>query len=183
MPNISTPINISQSSGGGIGFGISIDVAKTTQAMNNAIDKLLKNVVPQALSAGIKEYAQDVADDINSSAPAAHLRTATVEGSVASSLDSYAMNIKIDAPDARAWEFGSGLHATRGQAAPYPIAPKNPNGRLVFYWKREGRLFVGRPGQAIAHPGIKAQPFIYPALRRQARHFTKIITDNLRRYA
>jgi hypothetical protein len=180
MSNISTSTNVS---GNNIGITVSIDTAKTAQSLNTAIDNLIKNIIPQALSASIKEYAEDAVDDINSSAPAAHLRVATTEEATASSPNSYAMKLKPNAPDARAWEFGSGLHATRGQAAPYPIAPKNPNGRLVFYWKREGRLFVGRPGQAISHPGIKAEPYIYVALRRQAQHITKIITDNLRRYA
>lgn len=34
----------------------------------------------------------------------------------------------------------------------HPIAPRKAP-RLVFFWEREQRMFVGRPGQAVNHPG------------------------------
>lgn len=65
-----------------------------------------------------------------------------------------------DAPDARAWEYGSGLHSTRGPQAKYSIDAKNvPN--LVFWWEKEQKWFVG---PHVNHPGIPARPYLRPAL-------------------
>ncbi len=47
---------------------------------------------------------------------------------------------------------------------PHPIGPKNPEGALHFYWIKAGRDFKGRPGQAINHPGNKANPFLKDAM-------------------
>lgn len=87
------------------------------------------------------------------------------------------------APDARAQEFGSGIHARRGLKAKYPILPKK--GRfLAFHWEvananpenfsflPDGRVLL----PAVQHPGIKAanqgKGYIGPAmkeLRKKAR--------------
>jgi hypothetical protein len=67
----------------------------------------------------------------------------------------------VDAPDAGAWEYGSGLHRTKGSPAKYSIDAINaPN--LVFYWEREGRWFKGLH---VNHPGIAARPYLRPALK------------------
>jgi hypothetical protein len=70
--------------------------------------------------------------------------------------------VKIsDAPDAGAWEYGSGLHRTKGSPAKYSIDAKNvPD--LVFFWQRENRWFVG---PHVNHPGIAARPYLRPALK------------------
>lgn len=80
------------------------------------------------------------------------------------------------APDARAQEFGSGLHARRGPKVKYPILPKNGK-MLAFKWEiadanperfsflPDGRVLL--PG--VMHPGIQAanegQGYIAPAMR------------------
>jgi hypothetical protein len=86
-------------------------------------------------------------------------------------------------PDARAQEFGSGLHARRGVKRKYPILPKN--GRvLAFNWEvanAQPERFVFAPDgrvllPSVQHPGIEAanngKGYIAPAmneLRKRAR--------------
>jgi len=77
--------------------------------------------------------------------------------------NSYKVTVYVpiaDVPDAGAWEYGSGLHRTRGTPGKYPIDSVNtPN--LVFWWERENRLFIG---PHVNHPGIVARPYLHPAL-------------------
>lgn len=85
-------------------------------------------------------------------------------GVVQTDVNTYKVRIYVkiaDAPDAAAWEFGSGLHRTRGKApGKYGIDAVNaPN--LVFWWERMGVVFVG---PHVNHPGIVAKPYLHPAL-------------------
>ena len=92
----------------------------------------------------------------------------------------YIIRITADrriAPDARAWEFGSGLHARRGPKAKYPIRPKNGK-MLAFHWEvanasperfsflPDGRVIL----PSVQHPGIEAansgKGYIAPAHER-----------------
>ena len=69
----------------------------------------------------------------------------------------------VKAPDARAQEYGSGLHAQKGVKAKYPIRPKNKK-FLAFNWEiatanpekfnflPDGRVILN----SVQHPGIKA---------------------------
>jgi hypothetical protein len=98
----------------------------------------------------------------------------------------YIIRIKADkkiAPDARAQEFGSGIHSRRGPKVKYPIRPKNKK-MLAFYWEiadanpeRFNFLPDGRVAlPSVMHPGIEAANggvgYIHPAmneLRKRAR--------------
>src|SRR5690242_1679037 len=90
----------------------------------------------------------------------------------------YVIRITADrkiAPDARAWEFGSGIHARRGVKKKYPIRPKNRK-FLAFKWEvadanpenfkflPDGRVMLG----SVQHPGIQAanggKGYIAPAM-------------------
>lgn len=63
------------------------------------------------------------------------------------------------APEAGAYEYGSGLHATKGTPGTYPIVAKNaPN--LVFWWEKKGKWFVG---PSVDHPGVEARPYLLPS--------------------
>lgn len=80
------------------------------------------------------------------------------------------------APDARAQEFGSGLHARRGIKKKYPIIPKTRK-FLAFNWEiananperfsflPDGRVLL----PSVQHPGIQAanvgKGYIAPAMR------------------
>lgn len=87
------------------------------------------------------------------------------------------------APDARAWEYGSGLRARRGAKQKYPIFPKKGK-YLAFHWEvanqnperftflDDGRVILPK----VMHPGIQAanegKGYIAPAqveLRKKAR--------------
>lgn len=96
------------------------------------------------------------------------------------------------APDARAQEFGSGLHARRGPKVKYPIRPKDKK-VLAFFWEvananperftfsEDGRVLLPQ----VMHPGIEAANegigYIGPAmkeLRKRAKvELTKDIKD------
>jgi len=90
----------------------------------------------------------------------------------------YSIDIVIDisedaAPEAPAYEWGSGLRRTRGAPSEYPIEAKNvPN--LVFWWEREQKLFVGKR-LPIGHPGVEARPYISPTIKENMQEIKKII--------
>lgn len=74
---------------------------------------------------------------------------------------------------ARAYEWGSGVHATRGLPKKYTIRPKNKKA-LWFYIDNPypGARIYEKPGgdigitvQSVQHPGVEARPFLSPALR------------------
>ena len=64
---------------------------------------------------------------------------------------------KADAPDAAAWEYGSGLH---DPTSPHliPIAAKNVP-LLIFWWERKSKWFKGK-ALPIGHPGIKMRSYL-----------------------
>jgi hypothetical protein len=94
----------------------------------------------------------------------------------------YSITVSIDlsegaAPMARAFEFGSGLHAELGKKGTYEIKPKKSGGHLSFEkskWpKYDPNYFEeGKPGVApdwfhftfVNHPGIVARPFMRPSV-------------------
>ena len=118
--------------------------------------------------------------------------------------DTFIIRIMADrkmAPDARAQEYGSGLHARRGEKKKYLIRPKNKK-VLAFYWdvlddpdgidrvfnspKFAGFTPDGRGMfRYVEHPGIEAansgKGYIAPAmieLRKRARaELTKDVRD------
>lgn len=66
-----------------------------------------------------------------------------------------------EAPEARAYELGSGMHDQNGPHL-IPIAARNaPN--LVFWWERGNKWFVGRR-LPYGHPGVEARPTMGPAM-------------------
>lgn len=88
----------------------------------------------------------------------------------------YQVSITVDtsengAPMARAFEYGSGERATRGEKKDYKI-PKEPTG-VSFLWKYPSPL--GRkkvPGDEfvsfaqIYHPGVAPKPYLRPAFEK-----------------
>lgn len=93
--------------------------------------------------------------------------------------DDFFCSIEVDltkAPQARAYEYGSGIHASKGVAEKYPIFPKD-KAVLAFHWpghsadiKPSGKYAgVLRGGRMVfffvEHPGVEAKPYIAPAVR------------------
>jgi len=95
----------------------------------------------------------------------------------------------VEAPEALAFEYGSGIWGKKGEK--YPILPKTPNGKLAFDWPeaanigtREGVREVVTPvtmtqsgfegGRAILpgvmHPGVQAKPYMAPAIEKNNKN-------------
>jgi hypothetical protein len=89
------------------------------------------------------------------------------------------------APEARAFEYGSGIHSTKGAPEPYPILPRN-GGSLVFpgthQW--EGQTIVVPPmgGGVVMHPGVAPRPFLTPAVQENRERIRELLGSNIRQY-
>lgn len=95
------------------------------------------------------------------------------------------------APDARAQEFGSGIHAKRGVKKKYPILPKNRS-LLAFNWEvanaqpekfsflPDGRVLLA----SVQHPGIEAANdgagYIAPAMKELRTRAKQELTKDIR---
>ena len=86
----------------------------------------------------------------------------------------YTISIVVDlkdAPMARAFEYGSGERATKGEAIDYPIEAKNASA-LSFLWKYPsplGRKYLITEDEhvkfkRIMHPGVAPRPYLRPAI-------------------
>jgi hypothetical protein len=84
------------------------------------------------------------------------------------------INIRISAPEVRAFEYGSGLHATKGPRMKYIIRPRRKKA-LYFYWEKAGQTFVGKK---VMHPGIQARPFIAQAKAEARSEIRKLLKEN-----
>lgn len=76
------------------------------------------------------------------------------------------------APYAAAIELGSGLHGPKGST--YPITPRPPKKKLVFYWEKVGRV-VAFP--SVNHPGFEARPYIAPTVEETKDEVKKILGE------
>lgn len=84
------------------------------------------------------------------------------------------IDLKV-APEGAAFEFGSGVHRTKGTPGTYVIKPKEKQA-LAFYWPghesgmKPGKKFImyGRDGRLlftyVDHPGVEAKPYLRPAI-------------------
>lgn len=102
----------------------------------------------------------------------------------------YFIDISIDketSPVAGAYEWGSGLHATRGKKEKYKIEPKNKMA-LAFFWDKvdsstkTAAKFMGissTTGKAIfnfvEHPGVEKRPYLVPTINETKAEFKKIL--------
>ena len=97
------------------------------------------------------------------------------------------IEITASHPAVRAYEWGSGIHATKGERKPYVIFPREKNA-LAFHWDKvnestkTGLKFMGispTSGKAIfayvEHPGVAARPFLAPTVEDTKEEFRKIL--------
>ena len=96
----------------------------------------------------------------------------------------YSIDIKVDlkeAPAAGAYEWGSGIHRTKGTPGTYTIKPKNKS-MLAFDWPK----VAGEPGfrrlpdgrvllASVQHPGVAPRPYLRPTLEENKEEFKKIL--------
>lgn len=88
----------------------------------------------------------------------------------------YSVDIKVDlkvAPAAAAYEWGSGIHATRGTPGLYPIKAKNAP-ELHFFWEKRGKWFMGFE-LPFGHPGVAPRPYLKPTIDETKVEFRKIL--------
>ncbi len=94
------------------------------------------------------------------------------------------------APMALAYEFGSGLHAERDVNKTYTIKPRERRA-LAFFWPGRtsnyprGRKYIGPAPDGrlmfnyVDHPGIRARPYIRPALESTLEELDEHILRHL----
>ena len=101
--------------------------------------------------------------------------------------DGYEVDIELDAspngpaPQAAAFEFGSGIHATKGTKGTYKIRPKTAGKFLYFPWNPEnpvGALMSEKVEdfwdeadlwvfREVDHPGVAPRAFMTPAIQQK----------------
>lgn len=86
------------------------------------------------------------------------------------------------APEARAYEFGSGIHSEKGQK--YLITPKKGN-YLAFFWDKanpniprakDGRVLLKK----VMHPGVAPKPYIQPSIDELKKGAKRIISERIK---
>ena len=96
-----------------------------------------------------------------------------------------------DAPYAAAFEFGSGIHSTKGPAETYPIEPKDKK-VLAFPWTPSSPAGVRASSKyaddfdgtfwlmhKVDHPGIPPKPYLVPTLDKEADKIVEIVGKDL----
>lgn len=96
--------------------------------------------------------------------------------------------VRVDlskAPEARAFEFGSGIHSTHATLSPQQIGAGGKilimgNPLLVFPGTHEweGQTIVT---PVVRHPGVEARPFLYPAVQENRERIRQIFGTAVRR--
>jgi hypothetical protein len=96
--------------------------------------------------------------------------------------------IEVDrtiAPEARAYEYGSGLRAKRGEKDYIIIAPKNVP-KLIFQGTNEwtGQTIVVPPmgGGVVHHPGVAPRPFLTPAVQENKERIKQLLGEEFVQY-
>jgi len=118
-------------------------------------------------------YASLVTRYAREFAPNTHLREA-IKSTVEEKGDVFIIRVRARGPDARAREYGSGIHARRGPKGKITIRPRNRK-YLAFYWEKandsiprldDGRVLLPK----VEHPGVEAanggKGYIAPAINK-----------------
>jgi hypothetical protein len=136
-----------------------------------------------------------LAKTMRSKAKTTRMRGAISVGQVEEGKDYLAIEITTDltkAPEAAAYEYGSGIHATKRSPSTYPIR-KDKSPFIAFVWdkvdpqSKKGKKFRGisnTTGKAIFtyvdHPGVAAVPFIAPSLEEKTPEIVAILGQAFR---
>jgi hypothetical protein len=101
--------------------------------------------------------------------------------------DGLGIYVRVDlsiAPMARAFEYGSGIHATRDTMSPQQIGPR---GKILIM----GNPLLSFPGTnefkgqtiitpVVRHPGVAPRPFLAPAIQENRDRIRKILSQAVR---
>jgi hypothetical protein len=89
------------------------------------------------------------------------------------------------APEARAFEYGSGIHSKKGDKGYITIAPRNVP-KLIFQGTNEwlGQTIVVPPmgGGVVRHPGVASRPFLTPAVEENQKRIRELLGSSIRQY-
>ena len=107
---------------------------RSARSYAGQLTSLIKSKAPKHLQGGIKSSATEEGDGV------------------------VRITAKVTGADARAQEYGSGIHAQKGKVGKYPITPKAGK-YLAFHWQvhlenakylPDGRILL----ESVQHPGI-----------------------------
>lgn len=129
---------------------------------------IAKRRVENAVGHTVRTYADLIKKDAQRNAPVDDGTLRSSFGVLKKGLEAAAYN---NAEHARPVEFG---------ADPHPIAPRNAD-RLIFFWEKKGRMFVGREGQAVDHPGMEEHNYFRDAIRKQWPRLIDDVKHNVKR--
>lgn len=145
----------------------------------------VKAKVENGAKNGLLLAGDKIAQDATRIAPikAGRLKRSITRSNPKKNGNNWSVTIGTDVEYARAQEFGSGLHATRGPKQKIKIVPKKQKGgkkALAFKWPgAPSGLEPSASGKfvfkSIMHPGVKAQPYLRPALDQNREIAVKII--------
>jgi hypothetical protein len=119
------------------------------------------------------DKAKAKSTDVHAPSDIAFTVTSPIEQGGVSSIEVHATH-----PAVAAFEYGSGIHATRGKKGLYPIKAKNKS-ELHFFWENRGKWFMGYE-LPFGHPGVEARPFMKPTLQENQEEFKKILGQAFR---
>jgi len=132
-----------------------------------------------AINNVLMKGADAIANDARANAPTqrikAHIKiSAITDTPTGKQIEVYVpLDEKDGAPEARAYEFGSGIHGPTGQT--YSIDAKNfPN--LVFFWEKADKWFIG---PHVDHPGVAARPYLAPAVKKNRNTILGLLSRGL----
>jgi len=78
-----------------------------------------------------------------------------------------------NSPYAHAQEYGSGLHASRGNRGKYPIVPRRAS---ALRWVSGGQVHFSK---RVMHPGVRATRFLFLKTEAAAAHQYNILRGRL----
>jgi len=101
-------------------------------------------------------------------------------GSPQQSSTSYSIDIMVKHPAAAAFEYGSGIHSTKGEKKKYRI-PKEGGAAFVAFGKDKWPGHTPPKGTdyffftSVQHPGVAPRPYIVPTINETKAEFRKIL--------
>ena len=140
----------------------------STNRISAMFDSMVDNILLKS--------AEKIANDARASAPTQRIKANINVSAVENTSQGKQIRVYVpleDAPEARAYELGSGIHGA--EHATYPIEAKNvPN--LVFFWEKADRYFVG---PRVDHPGVAARPYLFPAVAKNKNTILGLLSRGL----
>lgn len=125
-------------------------------------------------------------------------RPKVTRGEITISL-SFSKDKRRGAPEAAAYEWGSGVHATRGASGKYTILPVTK--RALWFPYPEAKIYpkavkykikykrigvLGITTEKVEHPGVAPRPFLVPALQttrpKVLRDIQDEVTENTKKF-